>query len=150
MMRASKNAIDLIILCEGFESRPYLCKAGIPTIGYGNTFYKDGTKVSLKDKPIDKKEAIELLEYIVKFKFEKLVNSCVKVPLRQNQFDSLISFAYNVGDGNFKSSTLLKKVNAKDFTGASEEFPKWIRAKGKVLSGLVTRRERERKLFLQS
>jgi len=148
VIKASKSAIDLIILSEGFKSEPYLCKAGIPTIGYGNTFYKDGTKVTLNDKSISKEEAIKLLKHIVEFKFEKIVNESVKVPLNQNQFDSLISFAYNVGEGNFKSSTLLKKVNIKDFAGASEEFPKWIRAKGKVLSGLVNRRERERELFL--
>jgi len=149
MMRASKNAIDLIILSEGFRSEPYLCEAGKPTIGYGSTFYPSGEKVTLQDKAISKEEAIKLLEHMVEFEFNKIINESVKVTLNQNQFDALISFAYNAGEGNFKKSTLLKKVNVKDFIGASYEFPKWIRAKGKVLSGLVNRRERERQLFLQ-
>jgi len=148
-MQISSKGLELIKEFEGFKSEPYLCSAGVPTIGYGSTFYKDGRKVRLIDKPISKEEATKLLEYVSETKFEKLVNSCVKVPLTQSQFDSLISFAYNVGDGNFKSSTLLKKVNNKDFIGASEEFAKWVRANGKVSNGLIRRREREQQLFLQ-
>jgi len=147
-MRISNKGLELIKHEEEFRSKPYLCQAQRPTIGYGSTYYKDGTKVSLSDKAISKEEAIELLEYIVETKFEKLVNSCVKVPLTQEQFDSLISFSYNVGQGNFRNSTLLKKVNSKDFIGASEEFARWKYANGKVSNGLVNRRKRERELFL--
>lgn len=73
----------------------------------------------------------------------------VEVPLNQNQFDALASFTYNLGETNLSSSTLLKKLNAKDYTGASNEFLKWNRAGGKVLNGLVRRREAERNLFLK-
>lgn len=81
-------------------------------------------------------------------RFEKGVSDLVKVPLNQNQFDALVSFAFNLGLGNLKSSTLLKKLNASDYIGASKEFERWNRAGGKVLNGLTRRRIAERDLFL--
>ena len=82
-------------------------------------------------------------------RFESSVNNLVKVPLTQNQFDALVSLTYNIGSGNFASSTLLKKLNAKDYQGAADQFPRWNKAKGKVLNGLTRRRAAERALFLK-
>jgi lysozyme len=139
--------IDLIIKFEGFSSVPYLCPASIPTIGYGSTRYADGTKVKLVDMAIAEDEAIELLKATLA-NYEKCINKNVKVPLSQNQFDSLVSFVYNVGCGNFEKSTLLKKLNKEDYIGASDEFVKWNKANGVPLRGLTARRLAERDLFL--
>lgn len=139
--------IDLIVKFEGFSSVPYLCPASIPTIGFGSTRYADGTKVKLIDMPITEVEAMELLRETL-VNFEKCINKNVKVPLNQNQFDSLVSFVYNVGCGNFEKSTLLKKLNEEDYIGASDEFVRWNKANGVPLRGLTARRLAERDLFL--
>lgn len=146
-MKISENGLNLIKQFEGLSLTPYLCPANIPTIGYGNTFYEDGTKVTLKDKPITEQRANELLEYIVNKTFSENINKVVKVPLNQNQFDALVSFAYNIGNGNFNWSTLLKKLNKLDYEGASLEFGRWNQANGKILQGLVLRRQKEKELF---
>ena len=108
-MIVSKNGLDIIKEFESFRAKAYLCPAQIPTIGYGSTYYEDGTKVTLKDKPITEERATELLEFIANKTFSENINKVVKVPLNQNQFDSLVSFAYNIGNKNFNWSTLLKK-----------------------------------------
>ncbi len=139
--------IDLIIKFEGFSSIPYLCPASIPTIGHGSTRYADGTKVKLIDMPITEVEAIELLRKTI-VAFEKCISKNVKISLSQNQFDSLVSFIYNVGCGNFEKSTLLKKLNEEDYTGAAGEFVRWNKSNGVPLRGLTARRLAERDLFL--
>lgn len=148
-MKISNNGLDLIKEFEGFSSTPYLCPAKIPTIGYGSTYYEDGTKVTLKDKPITEQRATELLEFIANKTFSENINKVVKVPLNQNQFDALVSFAYNIGNKNFNWSTLLKKLNLSDYIGASQEFGRWNQANGKILNGLVLRRQKEKELFLR-
>lgn len=148
-MQISQNGLNLIKQFEGFYSKPYLCPAGIPTIGYGNTFYEDGTKVKLDNNEITEQRSNELLEFIANKNFGRFINIAVKVSLNQNQFDALVSFCYNLGNGNFQQSTLLKKINDNDFVGASEEFLKWNKAGGKVLSGLTKRRLAEKELFLK-
>jgi len=147
-MRISNKGLELIKEFEGFRSQPYLCSAGVPTIGYGSTYYKDGRKVSLGDKAISKEEATELLEHTVN-SFANGLKGKLEISLSQNQFDALVCLAYNIGLGAFSKSTLLKKINAKDFTSASSEFLKWDIANGKKLLGLRKRREREQQLFLQ-
>ncbi len=82
-------------------------------------------------------------------RFQTAVNDVVSVPLSQNQFDALVSLAYNIGTNAFKTSTLVKYLNALDYKAAAYEFPKWNRRGGKVLKGLVRRREAERALFLK-
>lgn len=147
-MQISDNGLNLIKKFEGFSSHPYLCPAKVPTIGYGNTFYQDGTKVTLNDKDISESEASKLLEFIANKNFGRFIDIAVKVPLTQNQFDALVSFAYNLGNGNLENSTLLRKLNDGDYDGAANEFEKWNKAGGKVLSGLVKRRLAEKELFL--
>ena len=148
-MKISTNGIELIKQFEGLSLKPYLDAVNIPTIGFGNTYYEDGTKVTLKDKPITEERATQLLEFIANKTFSENINKVVKVPLSQNQFDSLVSFAYNMGNKNFNWSTLLKKLNLSDYGGASLEFGRWNQANGKILNGLVARRQKERELFLK-
>jgi lysozyme len=145
--RTSTVGIELIKSFEGFSSKPYLCPAKIPTIGYGSTFYPNGKKVTMADKPVTDKQATGFLEATL-LTFEKYVDSYCIDTITQNQFDALVSFCYNLGPANLKSSTLLKKVNKNpnDET-IRAEFMKWVKAGGKTLAGLVRRREAEANLY---
>ena len=149
-MKISNNGLNLIKEFEGLSLKPYLDAVNIPTIGFGSTYYEDGTKVTLKDKPITEERATQLLEFIANKTFSENINKVVKVPLSQNQFDALVSFAYNIGNKNFNWSTLLKKLNLSDYEGASSEFLRWNQANGKILNGLVLRRQKEKELFLKA
>lgn len=146
-MNISSKGLDLIKEFEGFSAEPYLCPGGIPTIGYGNTYYGDGTKVSLEDKSITKDYAECMLEKSINDVYSKCVNDNAPRTQMQRRFDALVSFTYNLGCGNLKSSTLLKKHNLGDFIGAEKEFIRWNKAGGKVLAGLTRRREAESKLY---
>jgi len=146
-MKASENCINIIKQCEGLVLKAYRCPAGIPTIGYGSTRYADGKAVSMDDLPTTEAEASILLAETL-YKYEIAVDTLVKVPLNQNQFDALVDFAYNCGSGNLATSTLLTKINNKDYAAAALEFAKWNKGGGKVLAGLTKRRELERALFL--
>lgn len=132
---------------EGLRLKPYLCPAKVPTIGYGNTYYSDGKKVTLLDKEITKQEAFDMFKEIAN-RFAKRVDELVTSNINQNQFNALVSFAYNVGTGNFSSSTLLKKVNRNpnDLT-IKDEFLRWNKAGGKVLNGLTKRRNEEADIY---
>lgn len=140
-MRTSHKGIDLIKRFEGLRLKAYKCPAGVWTIGYGHT------NNVRPDDIITEQEALELLLIDLK-QFEGAINQLVLKTLNQSQYDACISFVFNVGIGNFKKSTLLKKLNAGDFIGASNEFPKWVYAKKKKLAGLVRRRQAEKELFL--
>ena len=132
---------------EGLRLKPYLCPAKIPTIGYGNTYYLDGKRVTLLDKDITKQEAFEMFKEIAD-RFAKRVDTLVTSNITQNQFNALVSFVYNIGTGNFASSTLLKKVNKNpDDLTIKDEFLKWNKAGGKVLNGLTNRRNEEADLY---
>jgi lysozyme len=132
---------------EGLSLKPYLCPAKIPTIGYGNTYYPDGKRVTLLDKDITKQQAFDMFKEIAN-RFAKRVDELVTSNINQNQFNALVSFAYNVGTGNFSSSTLLKKINKNpnDLT-LKAEFLRWNKAGGKVLNGLTNRRNEEADLY---
>jgi lysozyme len=132
---------------EGLKLKPYLCPAKIPTIGYGNTYYPDGKRVTLLDKDITKQQAFDMFKEVAN-RFGKRVDELVTSNINQNQFNALVSFAYNVGTGNFSSSTLLKKVNKNpnDLT-LKAEFLRWNKAGGKVLNGLTNRRNEEADLY---
>lgn len=146
-MKISKNGLELIKKYEGLSLKPYLDAVGIATIGYGNTYYPNGKNVLMGDKPITKLQAEQMLEHVANVDFASKVEEYVVPEISQNMFDALVSFVYNVGAANFKSSTLLKKVNAMDYVGAKEEFKKWNKAGGKVLAGLTKRRAEEAELF---
>ena len=137
----------LITKHEGLKLKPYLCPAKIPTIGYGNTYYSDGKRVTLLDKDITKQQAFDMFKEIAN-RFAKRVDALVTSNINQNQFNALVSFAYNVGTGNFSSSTLLKKVNRNpDDLTIKDEFLRWNKAGGKVLNGLTNRRNEEADLY---
>ena len=143
----SKTGIDLISSFEGIRLNAYDDGVGVWTIGIGTTIYPNGTKVKKGDKCTEE-QALKYLQHDLK-SFEKTVNDSVKVPLSPNQFDALVSLSYNIGSGAFKNSTLLKKLNAKDYAGAADQFLVWNKGGGKVLKGLVRRRDAERALFLK-
>lgn len=140
-MKTSDKGLSLIKGFEGFRGRAYKCPAGVWTIGYGHT----GLEVK-SGSVITEWQGGELLKKDIA-RFERAIDNLVKVPLNQNQFDALVSFVFNVGEVAFSKSTLLKLLNAKDYTGAAAQFPRWNKGGGKVLPGLVKRRAAERKLF---
>ena len=143
-MKTSANGINLICGFEGLELKAYDDGVGVWTIGYGTTIV-NGIKVKKGDTCTIEQAKSYMVQDLKKF--ESAVDTSVKVTITQNQFDALVSLAYNIGTGAFKSSTLLKKLNAKDFKGAAAQFDRWNRAGGKVMQGLVNRRAKERKLF---
>jgi len=129
------NNAGLLLICkfEGLSLIPYLCSAKIPTLGYGNTYYSNGKKVTMQDKAITKPEAFEMFK-IIADKFALKVNELIKSNVNQNQFNALVSLSYNIGVNAFAKSTLLKKVNfnPNDLT-IKNEFLKWNKAGGKVI-----------------
>lgn len=149
MRRVSKAGIDLIKSFEGLSLKPYLCPAKIPTIGYGSIEHPDGKKVSMKDTPITEATAEEYLEHEVNKKASE-IESMIKVTLNDNEFAALVSFAYNVGTGALKTSTLLRLLNSNaDRVAVADQLLRWNKAGGKELAGLTRRRQAERSLFLQ-
>lgn len=140
-MKTSQKGIDLIKRFEGFSPTAYLCPAGVWTIGYGHT-----AGVSEGDS-VDEDTAEDFLREDLA-DAEGAVGKYVKVPLKQWQFDALVSFAFNLGAGNLYSSTLLKKVNRNpDDPAIRQEFGKWVHAGGRVLPGLVERRKAEADMY---
>lgn len=142
-MKLNTEGYRLIMKHEGLKLKPYLCPAKVPTIGYGNTFYENGTKVTMEDPEITKARAEELFRFTAD-RFAIKVARLITTQVTQNQFNSLVSFSYNVGLANLMKSTLLKKVNADpNDPSIPQEFMKWNKAGGKVLKGLTTRRQDE-------
>jgi lysozyme len=156
-MSPNEELYQTIMKDEGLSLVPYLCPAGVPTIGYGNTFYPSGAKVTMRDKPITQAVAYWMLKQTVNM-FAKEVDSLVTSTINQNQFNALVSFAYNVGSDidqdnipeGLGDSTLLRKVNAnpKD-PSIAREFAKWNKANNKVNNGLIKRRQREANLYFK-
>jgi lysozyme len=146
-MKLNNDGYRLISKHEGLRLKPYLCPAKIPTIGYGNTYYPNGTRVTLLDKEITEQQAFDMFKEIAD-RFAKKVSRLVTSPINQNQFNALVSFSYNVGLANFMKSTLLKKVNANhNDASITNEFFKWNKANGKELRGLTLRRKDEALIY---
>lgn len=140
-MQTNQAGIDLIKKFEGLRLTAYQDAVGIWTIGYGSTGrVKKGMRIT-------ETEADALLRADLG-EAEAAVARWVKVPVTPNQHAALVSFAFNLGGGNLGKSTLLRKLNRKDYLGAANEFGKWVNAGGKRLAGLVRRREAEKRLFL--
>ena len=145
-MSVSNKGVDLICEFEGKRLVAYDDGVGVWTIGFGTIKYPDGVRVKKGDTcTLD--QAKEYMRHDL-IEFEHTVNSSVKVPLNQNQFDALVSLSYNIGSSAFKSSTLVKKLNTGDYQGAADQFNVWVNAGGKRMQGLVSRRDREKLLFL--
>lgn len=134
------TGLEIVKFYEGLKLKAYLCPAGIPTIGYGHT-----KNVKLGDTCTEQ-EAEEWLDDDF-FASVIDVKAVVKVPLTDNQLDALASFVFNLGVRKLIQSTLLKKLNSEDYTGAAQEFDKWVYAGKTKLNGLIKRRASERKLF---
>lgn len=146
-MHVSPSGIDLICNFEGKRLMAYDDGVGVWTIGFGTTIYPNGIKVK-KGDVCTEAQAKAYMAYDLK-KFELAVNNTVNVSLNQNQFDALVSLAYNIGTNAFKNSTLVKMLNAGDIRGAANQFDVWIKAGSKRMQGLVNRRAKEKALFLK-
>jgi len=109
MKQASKEIVEFISNFEGFRANPYYDIAGVPTIGYGATYYQDGRKVTMQDPPITKQCALELKEFHIE-ETEKVIRKYVKSNINQNQFDALVSWCYNFGEGNLRTSDNRRKI----------------------------------------
>jgi lysozyme len=145
---AAKIAAEVIKEFEGYSSKPYLCPSGIATIGYGNTMHLNGERVTMDDPEIDEKEANKMLLDTIK-SVEKQVKNVLEVKLPAHKLAALISFTYNVGIGNLSKSTLLAWVNSNpDYSRIPEQFRRWNKGGGRVLKGLVRRREAEVALWI--
>lgn len=160
-MKPSTKCYEFIKSFEGLELNAYADPIGIFTIGYGTIKYPDGTSVK-KGDTCTEQEAEQYLEHEVNLKADGVNKSIKETPINQNQFDALVSFAYNLGNGALQTSTLLKKLlkdphdstiyqyttdaNGKPIADSCE-FTKWCRAGGKILSGLLRRRAAEADIY---
>lgn len=140
-MNISAAGINLIKEYEGVRLKSYKCPAGVWTVGVGHTSAAGAPEVK-PGMTITETEALKILRNDLK-KFEASIDSMVRVPLKQNQYDALCSFIFNVGAGAFQKSTLLRKLNAGDYAAVPQELMKWTKAGGKELPGLVRRRRAE-------
>lgn len=144
---ASDDALQLIeALClrfEGLYLRPYLCPAGVPTIGVGATFYEDGTRVTLQDPPITRERALQLLRWHIRQRFLPATLRLCPGANTPGRLAALVDFAFNLGEGNLRASTLRRRVNAGEWDDVPVQLLRWNRAGGRVLAGLTRRRRAE-------
>lgn len=140
-LKPSNNIVNFIAEFEGFRSHPYLCPAGVWTIGYGST--KGVTK---NTPPITETRAKQLLKEDIEDHIKNLPE-LITVDLNQNQYDAIVSLVFNIGVTAFSKSTLRKLLNQGNYAAAADQFLRWNKAGGKVLPGLVRRRIAERQLF---
>ena len=140
-LAVSAAALVAIATHEGYRGEAYKDAVGIPTIGYGET-----AGVKMGDKTTPERALVQLLTSTEKH--ADAIRSCIKVPLYQHEFDAYVSLSYHIGAGAFCRSTLVKKLNAGDYGGACAEIRRWNRAGGKVLPGIVKRREAEYRMCM--
>lgn len=142
------GAISLIAGFEGFRGTAYVPVRGDKvTIGYGQTFYANGRSVRFGDR-ITQERAMGELGVLVEREFLSAIARCVTVPLTQNEFNAYVSLAYNIGAAAFCKSTLVKKLNTKDYAGACSEILRWKYSNGRVVKGLENRRLAEYKICM--
>lgn len=146
MRELNQASINLIKSFEGLRLKAYQDSVGVWTIGYGHTSAAGGLKVT-PGLVITNQQAEDLLRSDLK-KYQIYVETNIRVDLNDNQYGALVSLCYNIGPGNFAKSTLVKKLNARDYNGAVGQFAVWNRAGGKVLAGLTRRRSAEATLFI--
>jgi len=146
-MRVNEAALTIIKSFEGFSSDPYLDPIGIPTIGFGSIWTINGDRISMDHPCVNKEQATKLLQREVRH-VEAAIRRLIKAELTENMFSAVASLAYNIGTGNLQRSTLRIKLNRGRYLDAADEFPKWRKAGGRVLKGLVRRRIAERNLFI--
>jgi lysozyme len=137
-------AADLCRFFEGFSSKPYICPAGYPTIGYGTVYKPDGSKVTMQDAPISRELANEWLMRELQHNYMAGVLKASPILIRnQRLLAAITDFAYNLGVGRYRASTLKRRVDSNDLLGVETELRKWVRGGGRVLPGLVKRRQAE-------
>lgn len=141
----SDNGYQIIREFEGFEAKAYLDTGGVWTIGYGTIKYPNGVRVKKGDTCTQKQAETWLKNDCLWV--DACLDKYVKVNVSQNQFDALASFVYNIGETSFAKSTMLKALNAGNFIGAANQFDRWVYDNGKLIKGLVNRREKEKTLF---
>jgi lysozyme len=148
-MIISDKGIAFICQFEGFKSKPYLDSASVPTIGYGSTYYSDGTKVTMADSEITITQALVIAKHHIDSRVMPQMVALELPMLEQYQIDAITSLAYNIGMGGFRSSSVLAsiKANPADFNTITANFQKWSKAGGQTLSGLLRRRNAEAKLY---
>ena len=144
-MKTSEKGLQFIRREEGERLTAYADIIGVWTIGVGHTGAVDGKPV-VKGMVISADKSRELLSADL-LKFESAITRLVKVPLKQYEFDALVSLVFNIGETNFARSTLLKKLNTNDFKGAAEQFLAWKNAGGRPVQGVLNRRKREKDMF---
>lgn len=150
-MSAVAIASGLVRIFEGFRSVPYLCPAGIPTIGYGFTRHPNGRPVTLQDLPMLRADAEMRLTEILTQETEPIVRVLCGGPQDKRRIAALMDFAYNLGTGTLRASTLGRKVKAGDWPGACQELSRWVHAgKHVTLGGLVKRRAAEIALITET
>jgi len=147
--RAVHLAAELCRRFEGLRLRPYLCPAGVPTIGYGSTRYEDGTRVQLTDPAITRERAEALLHWALVHEYLPAVVRLCPGADTPERLAALVDFAYNLGVGRLAASTLRKRVNAGRWAEVPAELAKWVKGGGRVLAGLAKRRQAEA-LLIQS
>jgi lysozyme len=167
-MKTSDEGIHLMHLFEGYKDKPYLCSAHMWTIGWGHVLYQDQIKLPIirkegyngilrKEYPLrsednrvwSKDELVKIFkDDLVSFE-SGVLRLAPNLASHQHKFDACVAFAFNVGLGNFQRSTIRQKIKREDWEGAADAFMQWTKAGGKVLKGLVRRREAERALFLK-
>lgn len=141
-------AAELCRRFEGFSSKPYICPAGYPTIGYGTVYKPGGEKVTMQDMPISQALAEEWLVHELRHTYAPgVVRLCPASVSNERLFNALVDFTYNLGVGRLQTSTLRRKVNAGDLDGAKQQLMLWVRGGGRVLPGLVKRRAAEAALL---
>lgn len=128
---------------EGLYTRPYLCPSGVPTIGYGATFYEDGRRVTLQDPPITRERANQLLMWHLRRHFLPDVRRMCPGLDTPGRIAAVLDFAFNAGSGNLRASTLRKRINAGAWDDVPTQLMRWTKGGGKVLRGLVKRRTAE-------
>ena len=137
-------AAELCIRFEGFVSKPYLCPANVPTIGYGSTYYADKRKVTLEDQPMEEGAARALLMVELEHTYlPGVLRNCPVLATNERRCNAIVDYAYNLGVGRLQTSTLKRKINAQDWDGVQEQLMLWTKGGGKVLPGLVARRKAE-------
>jgi lysozyme len=133
---------------EGYRSKPYLCPAGVATIGYGSTYYADKRKVTLQDPPMNQEDANALLMIELEHTYlPGVLRNCPTLITDVRKCNAIVDFCYNLGIGRLQTSTLKRKINAQDWEGAQEQLMLWTKGGGKVLPGLVKRRSAEKLLM---
>jgi lysozyme len=142
-----KNAITLAKTFEGFRPVPYMCPAGIPTIGWGATMYPDGRRVTLEDPPVSMDAADELLMWELQRCAGQVLTLCPVLAMNEDRLGAIVDFTFNLGSGRLRASTLRRKINK----GAWDEVPyqinRWVYGGGQKLRGLVLRRQAEASYF---